>query len=474
MAKLQQFQSQKLVQKLELKPKMLQSLQMLAMPIMQLEMHLKHELINNPMLELAEENYEPETISEKEEEQIEDKEIEKTIEEAKELSEILDEWKEYHSSASSSSVADDDFRPETVAKAVDDIKKEFLEQLDKYNLTENEEDFAVDLIESCDSYGFLPNDFEIQKFAADYFLTIEKANELHEIILNLHPKGIGAKSIEQCLIVQVEEDIPNQEAIINIIKKHFDDLIHRRYHAITSDLGICNEVLKECIEIISKLDPRPGLRLLNSEVKYIIPDVLIKEVDDDYVVMVNDSQNQRLALNKRYLSMIKKRKDKQTIEYVRNKINSAKFLIKSMYMRNRTLERVTLSIIKHQHAFFYENSGILEPLNYAAIASDLQVNESTISRVVKEKYADTPFGIMCLKDFFSSTAGKDRNYESVSQQKVKHLVQHFVDKEDRNSPLSDQELVKMLKSQGISVSRRVVAKYRENMGILNSRLRKKR
>ena len=142
-------------------------------------------------------------------------------------------------------------------------------------------------------------------------------------------------------------------------------------------------------------------------------------------------------------------------------------------MRNRTVERVTSAIIEHQSQFFYNETGYLEPLTYSVIASDLQVNESTISRVVRTKYADTPFGIMCLKDFFTSSAGKDKNYEAVSRQLVERNIREMIDNEDNNSPISDQDITRILKERGISVSRRVIAKYREGLGILNSRLRKK-
>ena len=142
-------------------------------------------------------------------------------------------------------------------------------------------------------------------------------------------------------------------------------------------------------------------------------------------------------------------------------------------MRNRTLERVMKSIINYQKNFFFNNTGILEPLTYSVIANDLNVNESTISRVVKHKYADTPFGIMCLKDFFCSAAGKDKNYESVSRQNVQSQIHDLIEKEDKRNPLSDQDLVDILKERGISVSRRVIAKYREELKIPNSRLRRK-
>jgi RNA polymerase sigma-54 factor len=165
--------------------------------------------------------------------------------------------------------------------------------------------------------------------------------------------------------------------------------------------------------------------------------------------------------------------DKDAISYVRGKINSAKFLIKTIFMRNRTLERVMRSIINHQKNFFYNNSGILDPLVYAVIADDLEVNESTISRVVKSKYADTHLGVFCLKEFFCTNAGKDKNFEAVSRHNVMSQIKTMIDNEDARSPISDQDIVNILKERGISVSRRVIAKYRDEMMIPNSRHRSK-
>jgi RNA polymerase sigma-54 factor len=164
--------------------------------------------------------------------------------------------------------------------------------------------------------------------------------------------------------------------------------------------------------------------------------------------------------------------DKETLKFVRERINSAKFLIKSIYMRTRTLERVTKAIIKYQSDFFYNGTGIIQPLTYSVIARELSVNESTISRVVKHKYAETPYGIYALKDFFSSTAGIDTRNENISRQQIKSFICRMVENEDKKHPLSDQELVNLLKKEGLIISRRIVAKYRFELGILNSRLRR--
>jgi RNA polymerase sigma-54 factor len=164
--------------------------------------------------------------------------------------------------------------------------------------------------------------------------------------------------------------------------------------------------------------------------------------------------------------------DKETMQFVRERINSAKFLIKSIFMRMRTLERVSLSIIKYQHDFFYFGSGQMQPLTYSVIAQDLGVSESTISRVVKHKYAETPYGIFAFKDFFTSTAGMDDDYQSISRQRVKSKIIRMIELENKKKPLSDQELVDNLKTEGLNISRRIITKYRDELGILNSHLRR--
>ena len=262
--------------------------------------------------------------------------------------------------------------------------------------------------------------------------------------------------------------------IKEIIQNDFDDLIHKRYKKIATKYEVSLNTFLMWKNQISKLDPKPGLRLQSNENNYISPDVIIKKIGNDFEVISNDYYIPRIRLSRRYKKILQKVKtDREAISYVRDKVNSAKFLIKSIYLRGRTLERVTKAIIRNQVGYFYENSGVLKPLTYSVIAEELHVNESTISRVVRNKYADTPFGIMCLKDFFTSTAGKDDNYNLISRQNVEKIMRRMIDSEDLKNPLSDQDIADKLKEEGINVSRRVVAKYRKAQGILNSHLRKK-
>jgi RNA polymerase sigma-54 factor len=481
MSKLRQTLSFKQTQNLLLKPKMLQSLEMLALPLLELEMHIKQELEKNPMLEIQDQKEESEETAEKaknSEEQKEkpaeetDPEIQKTIDESKELSEILDSWQDTYEYKSERNFDQEKMNFDHVVAAAENKLGEFLLQLDSLKLTEDENYFAQSLVDGVNTYGFLPEEFDINTLAEEYEVSAEKAEEIHQLILGLEPCGITALNINQCLVAQLSPKQKN-EVICDIIEKSFDDMIHKKYKKLCSEYDISMKAVLKIKEQISVLDPKPGLRLQSNQTDYIIPDVIIKKIGPEYEIIINDYYVPKIRLSRKYNNILKNLKhDKNAVDYVRNKINSAKFLIKSIYLRNRTLERVTKAIIRNQVGFFYENTGVLNPLTYSVIAEELQVNESTISRVVRIKYADTPFGIFCLKDFFTSKAGKDMNYNSVSRHSVESKIKKMIDNENKKKPLSDQDIADALRETGINVSRRVIAKYRKAKGILNSHLRR--
>ena len=489
MNKIRQTLYQKQTQNLLLKPKMLQSLEMLAMPLMQLETHLKQEMITNPMLELLEPRQDGDDFDEQEDQtepeespagseddvdfSEDNPELQKTLEETRELSEILDAYNEYYFESYQAN-AGEAINFEQIMRTRENRKSDYLEQLEKINFTPDEYDFAYELVDSCNEHGYLPKGFIIESLADEYGISVERSAEIHDIILHLEPPGITARDIRECLLVQLDDDDPQNEFPGKLIKDHFDDLIHKRYKKIASFFGVTTKIVLNWKDQISHLDPKPGLRIISNSDNYIVPDIILKKIGNEYEIIVNDFSFPRIRMSSHYKNILKQiHKDKEAVDYVRSKINSAKFLIKSVYLRSRTLVRVMRSIINNQPGFFYENTGVLNPLTYSVIAEELQVNESTISRVVRHKYADTPFGIMCLKDFFTSKAGKDDDYNAVSRHSVELQIKKMIDAEDEQNPISDQDIADSLKGDGITVSRRVVAKYRKFKGILNSHLRRK-
>jgi RNA polymerase sigma-54 factor len=484
MNKMHQSLAQRQTQNLLLKPKMLQSLEMLTLPMMELEAYLKQELETNPLMELLEERDEDENSDleetataeeerESEDNEIVDDELKRTLEESKELSEILDTWNEQFDDVNDYQAPQEDNQYEKANEYESEIiKQSFYEQLDELELPDNEYDFAYDLIDSANAYGFLPPEFNVAEFAVEYGISSERAEEIRQMILHFYPAGITALSQQECLISQLDKKNREHQILIKLIEEDFDDVIHKRHKKIAAKYNVTQNTVLHWRELISHLDPKPGLRVLKNEDKFIVPDVIIKKIDSEYEVIVNDYSFPKIRMSKNYKAILKNVKSKQEVDYVRDKINSAKFIIKSIYLRNRTLKRVVNAIIKHQYDFFYEDRRYLRPLVYSEIADELQVSDSTICRVVRTKYADTPFGIMCLKDFFTSKAGKDVNYDAVSRHSVEHRVMQYIENEDKDNPLSDQEIADRLLQEGVNVSRRLVSKYRQALGILNSHLRR--
>lgn len=487
MSTLNQHIGLKQKQELALKPKMLQSLKMLAMPILELEAYIKQELQNNPLLELRDEkdeedldnsNFSQDTPESNK--AIDDVDAEESAKdsaaEIRQLTEILDQWNEYHtgSGGSSYSRSDSDMEDgESLIRDEGNGKERFLEQLYPLNLAENETDYITELLDSCDIYGFLPETYDLVANGKRFGLSRSRSLELHQTVLKLSPQGICARNISECLVAQLSDAQLGNRIIYGMVTDQFDNLINRRYQKIASHFNVSEDCILTAKEQISKLDPKPGLRILQNNAMYVYPDITLKIIDNEYVVIINDHITPNIIISPRYRKMINQGQiDKEATSFVRERINSAKFLIKSIHMRMRTLEQVALSIVKHQSDFFYSGSGVMQPLTYSVIAQDLGKSESTISRVVKDKYVDTPYGIYAFKDFFTSTAGRDDNYESISRHKVKNLIIRLVDAEDKKKPLSDRELVEMLKKEGLNVSRRIINKYRDELGILNSRLRK--
>lgn len=496
MTNIDHFLYQRHTQELALNPKMLQSLKMLALNQLEFEMQLKEELASNPILEISEEEDEllkqdvpkvEEAYDNKEEEEAESEESEElkqTIEELKEFSEVLDEWADYHRESRGESRSKD-FTDYPTSEPVEPSNNEKMlslhAQLERLSLNPRELEFARELVENIDEYGYLPSDFDIYLLASDYLEKRKDAkefrkrvDEIHQMIMRLEPKGLTARSVPECLIAQLDPHDDNYSLISSIISEHFEDLVHKRYGKISQKFSVHPNKINDYRLAVMALNPKPGLDLFNQVHNYITPDVIIRRIEDDYVVYVNDTNIPRLTLNRRYRNMIEtgRIKDKEFLDYLRKKMKSAKFLIKSIHMRTRTILRVTNSIIEHQKDYFYNYTGILKPMTYSTIANDLGVNASTISRVVKDKFAETPFGIICLKDFFTTVAGRSENYEDVSRQNIQKQIEKIIELEDKSAPLSDSGIAEELRKMNIIVSRRVIVKYREQLGIPNSRLRR--
>jgi RNA polymerase sigma-54 factor len=281
---------------------------------------------------------------------------------------------------------------------------------------------------------------------------------------------VAARSIQECLLIQLKAD-PNPDPVsVEIVQDHFDELSRRRYPDIARALKLPLDRVMESVEEIMGLEPKPGRRFGGGDSRYIVPDVVVHKMGTEYVVVLNEDGIPRLRVNSLYRSLLRNNGD-EARAYVEQKLRSAVWLIKSVDQRQRTLRKVTQSIVKFQRDFLDKGLPYLRPLSLRDVGEDIGMHESTISRVTTNKYVETPQGLFELKFFFHSGIASGDG-EMVSSVSVKKMIQDLLANEDPAKPLSDQEVAQILKGRGLTIARRTVAKYREELGILPSHQRR--
>jgi RNA polymerase sigma-54 factor len=298
-------------------------------------------------------------------------------------------------------------------------------------------------------------------------LSLEQAEKVLRKIQLLDPVGVAARTLEECLLVQAEL-YRLSDTVKDIIRKHLKNLQKRNYNAITKDLKITLEDVLEAAKKIATLDPRPARNFTGDPPQYIVPDVYVEKVGDEYLVKINDDGMPKLKISESYRKHIS---DPRAKEYIKGKLRNAHWLIRSIEQRRKTIIRVTESIVEKQKEFMEKGPAFLKPMVLHDVARVLDLHESTISRVTSGKYIHTPQGIFELKYFFN-TGIHTTGHEDTSSGAVKNRIKDIISGEDPASPLSDQQIVAMLAKDGIVIARRTVAKYRDMLGILPSNQRK--
>lgn len=305
--------------------------------------------------------------------------------------------------------------------------------------------------------------------------------DVHEVeavlykIQTFDPVGVGARDLKECLLVQIDDMKEDEEYLERIIENHLPDLEKKNYQAICKALGLSMEAVVSRIKIIEELEPKPGRAFGGSSAHYIIPDIYIVKRGDEYVVMLNEDGLPKLKISPFYKNLLDKdakQQGTQTKEYVQTKLRSAVWLIRSIHQRQRTIFKVTESIVRQQKEFFDKGIAFLKPMVLRDVANDIGMHESTISRVTTNKYVHTPRGIFELKFFFNSGISRVSGAD-VASETVKEKVRAIVSTENPAHPYSDQKIVELLLKENINIARRTVAKYREMLGILPSSKRKK-
>src|SRR5213594_1488983 len=327
---------------------------------------------------------------------------------------------------------------------------------------------GTEIIGNLDEDGYLRA--ELEEVAQRCSVTAEEVGKVLTLVQGFDPPGVAARNIQECLLLQLRRDPLPDPVSVEIIEQYFDDLSRRRYPDIARALKLSLDRIMESVEEIMGLEPKPGRRFGANDSRYIVPDVVVYKLGGEYVVVLNEDGIPRLRVNALYRSLLRSSGD-EARQYVEQKLRSAVWLIKSVDQRQRTLRKVTTSIVKFQREFLDKGLAYLRPLSLRDVGEDIGMHESTISRVTTNKYVETPQGLFELKFFFHSGIASGDG-EMVSSVSVKKMIQDLLGNEDATKPLSDQEVAGILKGRGLTIARRTVAKYREELGIVPSHQRR--
>lgn len=323
------------------------------------------------------------------------------------------------------------------------------------------------LIGSIDDKGYLIG--SIDEFSIILCCPLEKVERVLAVIQTFEPDGVGARDLKECLMIQAKHLEIYHGLIKLIIENYLEDIANSRYKAIAEREKCSLADVQVAVDIIRKLNPKPGMIYGAGQPEYIVPDVVVRKIDDEYVVVVNDYGIPRLNISSAYKNG--SNFDQETKKYIEGRVNSAAWLIKSIEQRRTTLFNVVTEIVKQQNPFFDQGLNYLRPMLMKTVAENVSVHESTVSRSTANKYVETPHGVMPLKSFF--TANLNLNGEELVAAQVKAMLKTMIEEENPQKPWSDQQLSDMLKEKNMDISRRTVMKYREQMGYLSSVKRKR-
>lgn len=322
---------------------------------------------------------------------------------------------------------------------------------------------------SLDSLGYLV--VSLEEIAQMTLSPLELVQEVHARILRMDPVGVAARTPQECLLIQLELEGESDPVLLSLVRDHLEDLEKRRFKPLMRKFKIRMEDIKAYLDVIQRLDPMPGASYGNEHTVCVSPDVFVYKYEDDFVIVMNEDGLPKLQLNPFYMENVPRSKGDDR-EYMQEKMRSAMWLMKSLHQRQRTLFKVVESIVKFQHDFFEHGVTRLKPLILKDVADDIEMHESTVSRITTSKYVATPYGVFELKFFFNSALGLDDGSQ-VGSESVKAVIKRIIGEEDPKKPFSDERISKMLKDElDVNIARRTVAKYRVALGIASSSKRK--
>jgi RNA polymerase sigma-54 factor len=484
-------------QELRVNPRLYQAMDMLYMPMMDLQQHLKQELLANPFLELLEP--EDETPEQKDAEQ---------EKEQKEKEEEMD-WEEILLNGFEVGGTREQYEQleytEPVTVETKDLIDYLREQLQMMTLTPRQLLLAEEFLGNINDEGYLAASLEeilgsVNQLVAGHvededggeggeaddveaeatppsappYYTMPEAEEMLAIIQRLDPPGVGARDLRECLLIQLGEQADTESLTYRLVHDAFPDLIAHRWNDLAKRFGVEPAAVQSAADELARLDPKPGLKHASQSDGYIIPDLIVEKIGGRYQVFLNDTGMPRLRLSRSYqeIARDKKKMTPENREFIASKMNSANWMIQAIEQRRQTMLKVMNFIVDRQRDFFEKGIEFLRPLTLREVAEVINMHESTVSRVTNEKYVQTPRGVLPLKFFFSSALATASG-EDASARSIRAKLQKMVSEEDSGKPLTDQQIVHLFQEQGIQIARRTVAKYRDQLGILPARMRKR-
>ena len=473
-------QVQKQTQSLVLAPQLRNSLKILQAPAVELRTSILGELQANPLLEeLA-----IDSISVEEQQQDphaneleQDEEIDFNAEDFSALERISEDLRDYYAQENNgqSYTSEDDERREHFMNSLTtsvSLQQHLIEQAELTDCSQQEREALLYLIGSIDDNGFLTE--TLSNIALNSGIPYRSVSSASAILKGFDPAGIGTQDMQDCLATQLERRGRGHSIAANILRKHFQLLIRRRIPELSRKLGVSSEDIQSAIEEIATLEPAPAKRFSPDSNAVIEPDVTVfKDRYDNWKIILNNDYIPRLRISKTYKDMLAKGTlNKKEKEFMLEHMRSGKFLINSLEQRQQTIERITEQILQFQSDFFDAGVAKLRPLTMHTIAEAVGVHETTISRAIANKYIRTPHGVFAFKYFFTPGL-KSSSGESVSNKAIKDKIKHIIEKEDPAKPFSDQAIVNLLRNEQIKIARRTVAKYREELDILPTNLRRR-
>lgn len=466
----------KQTQRLIMSPQMQQAIHLLQIPLMELSALIDLELQRNPLLEQAQES------TSREEKEIteynnEEKEVTFDDHDFRVLEQLDQEYQDhfeqnenYHINRSPDEAKLKSFQEQSIreeSSLYEHLMTQIQESIDK----PEDKLMAEVIIGYIDEKGYLQS--PIQEIAFFHGYQGDEAEKILKIIQTFHPLGVGARNLQECLLIQLRAQGKEKTLAYRIVAKYFDDMLHNRVPIIQKAVKHTPQEIHEAIENdISPLDLHPGTLYSQMVPQHITPDIMINEEEGTLIITLPDESMPAIRLNSRYLKMLKNDSlEEETRTFIKRKVIAAKWLIHNIDQRNQTIRRIAQSIAQRQHNFFLKAEGDLVPMNMKMIADELELHESTIARAVANKYIDTPRGILPMRSFFTNAYVTEEGHD-ISSNTVRDAIQRLIDSEDKRKPLSDEKLSSILKRQGITCARRTIAKYRTELSIGNASQRK--